>query len=240
MNLIEIRKKFKELSGRYDLVNEDNSDNGATFLANEACKWLDKTVETSKTGASYMQLLTAGDWYVEFPNARAIKEVWVTTADGRWQLQKKRLQDLIASYYADIPADRVNGTPYYYSPAISRYIPEDITPATLLTFANYVGTLDITGYTYDALIISTPIDVSGLIEVLGFFYSAELSEDKDENYWTTVHPLLLVEAMTRMSHIITGNKPMLDILDRGLDGDLQRLEKDRVEQEIAEVDQMEG
>lgn len=41
MNLVDIRKMFREVSGRYDLVNVDFTDNGANFYLNEACKWLD-------------------------------------------------------------------------------------------------------------------------------------------------------------------------------------------------------
>lgn len=45
MNLREIRKLFLDMSGRYDLVNEDLSDNGANYYINEGSKWLDSKVD---------------------------------------------------------------------------------------------------------------------------------------------------------------------------------------------------
>jgi len=45
MNLLEIRKQFRTTSGRYDLVNDDYSDNGANHFINEGVKWLDSKVD---------------------------------------------------------------------------------------------------------------------------------------------------------------------------------------------------
>lgn len=240
MNLIDIRKKFRDLSGRYDLVNDDFSDNGANFFINEGSKWLDRTIETTKSWASYMTVINAGAWYVLFPLSRAIKEVWLSTADGRWQLDKIRLQDLIASFMSATPANLTNGTPAYYSPALTRYIPETILPATLATFAAFIGIIPTTPHDYNAVILSVPVDQDTLVEVKGLFYSMELTLDTHENFWSKVHPLLLIQAAIRQTHIVSGNKPMLDVLDRGLDGDLVRIDKDLTEQVIAEIDKMEG
>lgn len=240
MNLQEIRRKFRDLSGRFDLVNDDFSDNGADFFINEASKWLDKTAETTKTWASYKEIITAGTWNVQFPSCRAIKEVWLATDEGRWQLEKRRLQDILEGYYYATPAEIDTGTSLYYAPTVTRHIPEDITAVTLATFEPYVEVLTPTGYTYNAILLSVPVDRDTLVDVKGLFHSVALSDDDDENYWSVVHPLLLIQAAMRISHIVTGNRPLLDITDRGLDGDLNRLEKDLVEQMIAEIDQMEG
>lgn len=241
MNLVEIRRKFRELSGRYDLVNDDFSDNGANFYINEAVKWLDKTVETQKSWATKMTIISAGAWSVRFPFARAVKEVWITTDEGRWQLEKKRLQDIIAAFFTALPANWINGTPLYYSPAISRYIPETLDAVTLATYAAYVGVLTPKPpLTYDAVILSAPVDRNALVEVIGLFYSMPLVLDNDENYWSVDHPLLLIQATIRQTHVMSGNKPMLDVLDRGIDGELTRISYEIVEEEIAEADQMEG
>ena len=240
MNLLDLRKQFREVSGRYDLVNDDGSDNGANFYINEASKWLDRTIETTKSWASFMVILTAGSWAIRFPFARAVKEVWATTSNGRCQLEKLRMQDLIASFYRKIPADWINGVPKYYSPTITRYIPEDVSAATLATFAAYVGVLDNNDYDYNAVVISAPIEQDTLFEIIGLFYSRLLVEDDEENYWSRVNPLLLIQVAIRQTCIVSGNKPLMDSLDRGIDGDLTRLDKDLTEQIIAEIDQMEG
>jgi len=240
MNLREIREKFREISGRYDLVNEDLSDNGSDFYINEGSKWLDKTLETQKTWATYPRVIDAGTWHVRFPFARAIKEVWIATTTAKWQLEKKRLQDLISAFYLQPPAQWVNGVPLYYSPTITRYIPETITEVTLATFVDYVGTIEPTAHNYNAVILSKPVEEISLVEVIGLFYSRQLEADDDENYWSVVHPMLLIQAAVRQTYIASSNKPMLDVLDRGIDGELTRLSYDLVEELIAEVDDMEG
>lgn len=240
MNLVDIRAKFRELSGRYDLVNDDFSDNGANFYINQGSRWLDKAVETTKSWASYMEVKAAGSWNVQFPQARAVKEVWISTVEGKWQLEKMRLQDMIASFFTKNPTEWTNGTPVYYSPILTRTIPETLTPADIAAFSAFVGLITSTGYDYNAIILSSPVDQDTLVEIIGLFYSQTMTEDTDTNFWSTVHPLLLVQAAIRQTYIVSGNKPMLDILDRGLDGDLTRLGYDLVEQMIAEIDHMEG
>ena len=240
MDLIHIREKFREISGRYDLVNEDLSDSGADFYINEGSKWLDRAVETTKSWATRTLIVPTNTWYVKFPFARAVKEVWIATTEGKWQLEKKRLQDLIAAFYTQPPAEWVSGTPEYYSPAITRYIPEDITPGTLATFAAYVGVISAPHPEYNAVILSCPVDQETLVDVTGLFYSALLEADEDENYWSVAHPLLLIQAAVRWTYLVSSNKPLLDSADRGLDGELTRLGMDLVEQMIAEIDQMEG
>jgi len=240
MILRDIRIKFRDLSGRYDLVNDDGSDNGADFYINDASRWLDKTVETQKTGASYMTIIEAGTWYIKFPQARAVKEVWVSTVEGKWQLTKKSIQDLMAEFFADPPAEWTNGTPEYYCPALTRHIPEDVTPAKLAEFAAYIGIIPVMAHDYNAIILSTPVDQSTLVEVVGLFYSSEMSEDDDENFWAKTNPLLLIQSAIRQTYVVSGNKPHLEIMETGMAKDMVELDKDVVEQAIAEADQMEG
>lgn len=240
MDLISIRKKFRDLSGRYDLVNEEGGDNGATFFINEACRWLDKSVEVDKTYGTYMEILAINRWNVQIPRCRAIKEVWLTNSDGKTQLTKVTLQDMLAGYFTALPANLTVGTPLYYAPTIKRYFPEGMSAPTLASIAAYTGLITSSGEDYRAIILSCPLESEMLIEVMGFFYSAELVNDTDENYWSVENSLLLIETAIRMTHILSGNKPMLDVLDRGIDGELTRLDKEIVEQDIAEIDQMDG
>ena len=243
MNLSEVRTKFRELSGRYDLT-----DAGVNFFINEAVKRLDKAAETTKSWASYKEIIAAGTWYVQFPDCRAIKEVWLATIDGRWQLTRKRLQDLIATYYTDIPSEWVNGTPLYYSPGITRNVPERVgagatttpAPTTAPPFDDYVGVISANGLDYNAILLSCPVELQTLVEVIGFFYSSELVGDDDENYWTKVNPLLLVNMAIRLTCISSGNRALMASLDVGIGEELVNLDKDLVEQLIAESDQMDG
>ena len=51
MNLLQIRQKFRTLSGRHDLVESDGSDNGADFYINAGQRHLDRLDETQKSPA---------------------------------------------------------------------------------------------------------------------------------------------------------------------------------------------
>ena len=57
MNLLQIRTKFRDISGRFDLVNSDYSDNGADFYINEGRKFLDRLGEVQKSWASCFRFI---------------------------------------------------------------------------------------------------------------------------------------------------------------------------------------
>ena len=241
MNLREIRRLFRDVSGRYDLVNDDLSDNGSDLYIRAGSKSLDRKSMTFKSSAERILDLTAGDWLVQFEYARAVQEVWIATSEGRWQLEKAQsLAKLLSDYYSDTPAEISTGSPRYYSPFLSRNIPEDITAAELTAFSTYVATIDPSGYEYNAIILSCPIDVTGVIEIKGLFYSKELVNDTDANYWSTQDPLLLVREAIRKTFVTSGNRSMNKTYEEELVKDLLEIEKDFIEQEIAECDQMRG
>lgn len=240
MNLLEIRKKFRDLSGRYDLVNEDGSDRGANFFINESCRWLDKTVEVEKTYGTYMEILAIGAWYVQLNRCRAIKEVWLTSSSGKAQLDKISMQDMLASYFTDLPADIEQGVPTQYSPAITRLFPEDMTAPTLAAISAFTGLITSSGEDYNAILLSCPLEESSLIEINGYFYSRELVDDDDENYWSVNNSLLLIETAIKRTHSVSGNRVMSETLGRGINEELLNLDKDLIESEIAEIDQMDG
>jgi len=240
MNLKEIREQFRNISGRYDLVNDDLSDHGANFYINEGSKYLDRKVETTRSWATYPVIKPIGTWYVRFPYARAVKEVWMTTVEGRAQLTKKRLQDIQAEFYTSVPAEWVNGTPLYFSPTLTRMIPEDIGPATIATFTAYIGVIPPITNDYNAIVLSTPIDQESLFEIIGLFYSRLFEADADENFWSQVHPMLLIQSAIRQTYVVTGNNHLRDTYEKSMNDELTNLGMDLVEQIIAEVDAMEG
>lgn len=240
MNLVQIREQFRNISGRYDLVADDLKDNGANFFINEGSKWLDRKVETTRSWATYPVVKPAGTWYLRFPFARAVKELWATTVDGRWQLDKKRLQDIQAEFYTEIPALWTNGTPLYFSPTLTRMIPENIAPATIATFTTYIGVIPPITNDYNAIVLSCPVDKETVFEIIGLFYSRLMELDADENFWSQVHPMLLIQSAIRQTFVVSGGDPMLKTYEASIERELADLGMDLVEQVIAEVDEMEG
>jgi len=240
MNLVQLRTLFRSLSGRYDLVNADFTDNGADFFINEGRKYLDRLDEHQKTWATCYRNILTDAWSTSFPYCRAVKEVWVASATERWQLEKKRLQDLIAGYLTGLPTSRDSGTPLYYSPCITRFIPEDSTPAHIASFAPWTDVIVLDGYDYNAILLNVPTDEDLVVTINGFFYSPELAEDEDENYWSAAHPMLLYMSAMRQIEVANRNTQGVNDWTAAIHAEVQQLGFDLVEEIIAEIDQMEG
>jgi hypothetical protein len=240
MNLLQLRTKFRSLSGRFDLVNEDFSDNGADFFINEGRKYLDRLDETQKSWASCFRWLEIGKFSVSFPYCRAIKEVWAATTVARWQLEKVSLQDMTTDYLAGLPSSRNTGSPLYYAPCIARYIPENAEAGDIEAFAGFTDVEAGTYSHYNSVLVSVPASEKIMLDIRGLFYSMELVEDTDKNYWSEVHPLLLYMAAMRQIEVTNRNTQGVNDWTSSIRDEMSQIGMDLVEELIAEVNQMEG
>ena len=240
MNLLQIRKKFRALSGRFDLVNEDGSDNGVDFFINSGQRHLDRMDETQKSWGSSFRFLEIGGYSVQFPYCRAIKEVWVGSTTARWQLEKKSLQDMLAGYFTGLPSGLTTGEPFYYSPMISRAVPELYkTPADELeSFIGYVDTMSANHFAYNSILIAPPSDARLTVDVRGLFYTDQLTDNTDKSYWSEVHPDVLVMAAMRMVEVVNRNTQGVNDWDSAIAAAVIGIGKDLVEEEIAGVTQI--
>lgn len=132
MNLIDVRRKFRTLSGRYDLVSDAGADQGADFFINAGVRHLDRRANFQKSIARTWSKNAAGTYLVKTQNARAITEVWVATPERRRQLRPRLWQDLRATY-TNPWASLTRGTPLYYSPVYVRPYPENMEEAGVVT-----------------------------------------------------------------------------------------------------------
>ena len=240
MNLLQIRTKFRDLSGRFDLVNDDFTDNGADFFINEGRKFLDRMDETQKSWAWCFKFIEQNFWGIAFPYCRAIKEVWVATSTERWQLEKKRLQDLMEGYLTGLPSSRTPGMPLYYAPCVTRYIPENALAGDIESHAGWTDVIAGNGHEYNAILLDTRTSEKLTCSINGLFYSMELVNATDENYWSVVHPQLLIHAAMRQIEIANRNTQGVNDWSAAIGAEMQQLGFDLVEELIAEVDQMEG
>lgn len=240
MNLLQVRTKFRELSGRFDLVNSDYSDNGADFFINEGRKYLDRLDETQKSWAQVFRLITVGGYSATFELCRAIKEVWAATSSERWQLERKSLQDLMVGYMTELPSARSTGLPLYYSPCVTRYVPEDASVVELEAFAGFVDIPSGNAHNYNAILLSVPTSEQIMLDIRGLFYSMELVNNTDKNYWSEVHPSLLLMSAMRQVEIMNRNTQGVKDWESAIGTEMTQLGFDLVEQLIAETDQMEG
>ena len=239
MNLLQIRTKFRELSGRVDLVNEDFSDNGADFFITEGCKFLDRMDETQKSWASAFRFIDIGKYSASIQHCRAIKEVWAASTTARWQLEKKPLQELINDFLLGTPAERTSGEPAYYSPTLTRYIPEELSAADFESFLQWVEIPSGNAEEYNTILLSAPTNVKIVVEVKGLFYSNKLVADTDKNYWSVNHPLLLYMAAMRYVEVVNRNTQGVNDWTRAITEDAVKIGMDLVEEIISEVCQME-
>ena len=239
MNLVELREFFRKTSGRFDLVNADFSDNGANFFINDGRMYLDRLDETQKSWASCYRFVEVGHSTAVFPYCRAIKEVWVASVgEGRWQLKKKDLQDLIEGYLTGFPSSRETGMPLYYSPCLTRYIPENTAIEDLEAFIGFVENPVGSAHDYNAILLNVPTDAKLMVDIRGLFYSMELVNDTDANYWSTVHPMLLYMAAMRSIEITNRNSQGVKDWEASIATTMTQLGMDLVEELIAEVDEM--
>jgi len=150
------------------------------------------------------------------------------------------LQDLIEEYMKGLPSSRTNGTPLYYSPGITRYIPED---ATADTFESFIGWVDVpsgTAHEYNTIILNVPVEEKIVVDIRGLFYTAQLVADTDENHWSVAHPMLLIMSAQRMMEVTNRNTQGVNDWNNSIMEYNTQLGMDLVEELIAEINQMEG
>jgi hypothetical protein len=234
MNFLQLKRKFAGLSGRYDLLNEDPSET-IDFFINSGSEFLDRLSETQKTWATHYRYIAQGEWTVQFPRCRAVKEVWIASTTARWQLEKMKLQDLLAGYMSELIANQSQGDPLYYSPYLTRTI--DTLP---VGSASYIDTIVDQGNIYNAVIILPSPDKQLLVEIKGFFLSEEMTVDVDENFWAAVHPSLLLKAALHEMEVFNQNQDKVTAWEKVITLELDGINKDLIEEEISEVSEMDG
>lgn len=103
MNLLQLRTKFVQMSGRYDLVVDTTSyvDNGANFYINSGQRFLEKRVKVPENTGKIFEVLAIGEYAVTFQHhCRAIQSVYAESLTERFELKKITL-DQLKSYYTD-------------------------------------------------------------------------------------------------------------------------------------------
>ena len=251
MNLGEIRTKFIDLSGRFDLSSDMSStpyeDSGADFFIQAGQRYLDNHQLQPKSLLRFQEDIALNGYLVEFKDALAIKEVWYTKSDARRALTKVSLGWMKENY--DYPfSDTTSGTPKYYAINIIGLAGQQ----DGLTTSNYGDTFtrehqDIhfsgeassTHQYYRGIIVMPPVDTAGTITVLGQFKSKELAANNDTNFWSIHYPELLIQSanysLESFYRNTQGVKDWKAIIDETLIG----IDYNLVEEDISGVNQME-
>lgn len=241
MTLLELRTQLIEVSGRYDLVVDAITfvDNGANFYINSAIKMLDRLLGLPATKAKLYFPLAAGEYAITFQHScRVIEQVWINDNTSRTQLGKISLGDL-KYLYNGLASAADQGTPIVYALTELRAL-ETTARDSLGTFINKTWDETDTKYDYRGIVIAPPADTNFVVEIDGFFKSATLSSDSDENYWTLEEEdLLLRTAMYKLEAFSRGTENAKNWLS-AIVADVHEIGKDIAQEESTDITQTEG
>ncbi len=237
MPLLDVRQKFIESTGRYDLVTDITSwaDNGADWFIRAGQRYLDRELEIGRHKARYFTKLLPNHHSIHIPYARVIEKVYRLEVDSRTRLEEATIGTLI-EWFDEDTEELILGAPQCYAPLLTKIAPDSDLSYVSGVFAN-------ASYESDAhagLFFGVKADTTYGIEVEGLFYSPSLTLDTDKSYWTEEHPEILVASaflsLERFYRNFEGVKECKAVVD-----DLVRqLNFDAVAQEIVNIVRMEG
>ena len=233
MTLLEVRTKFIEMSGRYDLITDTESyqDKGADFLIASGQRWLDRTFEILKNSANFYATLAANSYYLLIPECRVVKGVWATYQSGMIGALKSLTLERMRRC-----CSTTAGCPYAYAPCSVRTVPEiagqlTVPPSTIVMEDNFP---------YNAIVFNIPFQEQVSIEVNGYFYHSLLVNDTDQNFWSVEHPWVLVLAALRSMEIAQRNREGVADWETAIRSEMLGIEYDLVDQVAGPIRQMEG
>jgi len=243
MNLLEIRTQFVKISGRYDLVVDatDFVDNGADHYITQGQKSLERRTNIKAGKAKVFDDLAVGTYLISLEGCRAITGVSILDADYSIPLEKLHPErnKLDVEAYSTPISNATAGKPGYWYPTNLRRYPDDqATAQDSATLTSYIDTISESDPTLTGLVIYPPTDIVYSIQIDGLFYNMELAQDNDINYWSVNYSMLLImSALHQLEMVYRGSKSASawSVL---IDGELENIDKDVVEEESANITQM--
>lgn len=221
MTLEEIRQKFVELSGRYDLADRDNgyADQGANWHIQRGQDYLDEHIDLLWAMKRAEVAVDEGDFSLRVPRIRSVRHVLVEKGEDVWELRYVRRHQLKSEV---LLSEVSQSRPVVFSVGISRdgSISQPSDQQRLIAFG-------------------PPADQAYTFHVEGLFYSAELVDDDDWSWWSTHYPETLIQAaymsLERFNRNRAGIQDHLTVIEE----DLRGLEFDQVDEQSHNLDQLE-
>jgi hypothetical protein len=242
MSLLQVRKHFIEISGRYDLITDDVSyaDKGADKYIVLGQQWLDTTFEFAKISGSWFTTAAIGSWFALVPQCRNIREVWMSTnTAGKWKLEKRTLKEFRMENAND-PANIDRGPGLIYTIKDLR-TPAEVVGTTIIDkFGTSTYSSAVDNFTYLGVLWLPPLAVSTTLEIRGDFYQDKPTVDASVNYWTEIQPMVLAMSACRVLEMSYRNIAGVNDWERSIRGQLLGFELDLAALESAEITEMEG
>lgn len=237
MTLLAVRQQFRFVSGRYDLCTAAATGvfgtHGCDFFILAGQRYLDRLVETPKSISRIATSAAAGTYFFNFATCRAIKEVWGYYDSAVWPLEKQTLAWMRENYASPWSAlDR--GTPLYYCPT---FIVATDAGNLMQGYMDHIAT---DASTFNGIVFLPPPAATTAIEVLGYFHSPALPLETSTNYWTEVHPEILIMAALLQIEKFNRNTQGVNDWKNAIMDSVTELDKDLVEEESSDIVRMEG
>jgi len=240
MQLSEIRSKLVETSGRLELVKGDNEDNGANYYIQSAIRLLDGLQDHPESRGRHFATVASGSYYLTFQNCRVLEEVWVHDSDGKYELYRRTLR-WIKNKYGSVASSIQSGLPKYYAPNVIRPSEPQIDNVAV-DYAAYHDKDDLLlgdSFGYKGIYFMPPSNASYTMQIIGKWFSKTLTEDTDKNYWSEVHPELVLDAALNILEGLYRNTEGWKDYLLTLQFKLRGIDHDLVDEESSEGDEME-
>jgi hypothetical protein len=231
-DLLQIRQKFVELSGRDDLASTSQNgesydlDSGADWFINGGKLFLDLVQDSLRTSGKAVEELSVGASQINLRDVRSITRLYYIDNDGGEQLLEKLSLDEILETYPKMGGTEV-GVPKHWAQEITRVVPWE--RAVLGTSPEIV-----------TVRVLPPPEVDTRVNVYGKFHALTLIGNTDVNYWSAQYPQLLVLASLRMLELFYRNSQGVNDFDNGMASLLQGIDRDLAELAFQDSSEMNG
>jgi len=242
--LADIRRKFVNETGRFDLVVDltDYADNGANFYIQAGSRWLEMHYDHQRAQRKYQFPFTIGSYIVSPKYLRAITRVEMNDGTDRWELKPKSY-DYIRTHYAKPVALLESGRPEVYGVAIHRLSPEQKAlqqdsyttifsyDFETLSFSSAGGVQVSTPYLIDRIDFYPPSDRTGTTIITGLFFDG-LEADADRGWYSVNMPEVLVLASKLALYQFYDNTTGVRDMEKAIEMYIDGLDRDKIQSEV--------
>ena len=240
MTLLEMRKMFVEKSGRFDLWNDDGSNNGADFYIQRGQRHLENLISNGRQDSEHHVTLYNSSRFT-LPDIRIVKAVYAKTA-----AQKRTLLTRISIAQAReyLIGENTNcDFPVYYCVFNSRGAYGEAVVDPTDSFLSAVDDVAV-NMTYSQMgFILLPVLMRGTtidVEVQATTREPLLSADTDFNSWSAEWPELLLFAALRILEVTYRNTQGVKDWDKAISDIVIPMDMDWVEDDMQSRVRMEG
>ena len=220
MTLADIRKYVTEMSGRFDLVSSITTYTPATVLSVDffielGQNFLDDEIEVPGSIYIHSEALTVGNYEFDLPRLRYVEEIYYKDTAGKIVFLVGETHEEFLEEYGDEPyTEATQGAPAYWREVFKR--------SSSAATANK-SNLERFFHVYP------PVDASYTLKIKGAFYTPVMTETDDENFWSRMHPQILIQAalysIERFYRNTAGMNDHLAAIER----DLQKIDHNMVQ-----------